>query len=112
MNAKTLLKTDGIVGIAGGIVSLLLTLLTLLTLFSLGIVSEAGVYIITVVAIAMRVMFLVFGCITLAQRKKHPGIKISVGVLLTVEFLGLAGICAIIGGSLALANIKHLDQEV
>lgn len=106
MNAKTLLKTDGIVGIAGGIVSLLLTL------FSLGIVSEAGVYIITVVAIAMRVMFLVFGCITLAQRKKHPGIKISVGVLLTVEFLGLAGICAIIGGSLALANIKHLDQEV
>lgn len=109
MNAKTLLKTDGIVGIAGGIVSLLLTLLTL---FSLGIVSEAGVYIITVVAIAMRVMFLVFGCITLAQRKKHPGIKISVGVLLTVEFLGLAGICAIIGGSLALANIKHLDQEV
>lgn len=109
MNAKTLLKTDGIVGIAGGIVSLLLTLLTL---FSLGIVSEAGFYIITVVAIAMRVMFLVFGCITLAQRKKHPGIKISVGVLLIVEFLGLAGICAIIGGSLALANIKHLDQEV
>lgn len=106
MNAKTLLKTDGIVGIAGGIVSLLLTL------FGLGIVSEAALSIIAVVAIAMRVMFLVFGCITLAQRKKHPGIKISVGVLLIVEFLGLAGICAIIGGSLALANIKHLDQEV
>ena len=104
MKSKALALTNGIVGLAGGI---LLVLWPLLVAFG------------TNFNIVLRLALIVLAIIAIIYYKETKLVKIAAHVLLIVggavafiPFLGwVGGIIAIVGGSLYLASLKNFKNE-
>lgn len=133
MTVKTLIKTDGILGLVLGILmvvapfvfSLIFTAthvteiaseeLTDSDIQQMLVSSPAYLMILIIIGI-FAITLMIMGIVTLVQRKKEPKIRVSVGVLLITAVIGtliplIGGILGIVGGSLALSNIKRLASD-
>lgn len=133
MTVKTLIKTDGILGLVLGILMVVAPFVFSL-IFTTAHVTEIAseelmdsdiqqmlvsspVYLMILIIIGIfAITLMIMGIVTLVQRKKEPKIRVSVGVLLITAVIGtliplIGGILGIVGGSLALSNIKRLASD-
>lgn len=129
-NVKTLVLTNGIVGLVGGILLLFGTFFTtafygiLLACWVDGEYSEiSGVgaiwlIIIGIIFILIKIAILVLGIVGAVKFRNIPVVHTAPSVLLIVGgaiaiiplFDTIGGIVAIVGGSLYLATLKRLDK--
>lgn len=133
MTVKTLIKTDGILGLVLGILMVVAPFVFSL-IFTTAHVTEIAseelmdsdiqqmlvsspAYLMMLIIIGIfAITLMIMGIVTLVQRKKEPKIRVSVGVLLITAVIGtliplIGGILGIVGGSLALSNIKRLASD-
>lgn len=133
MTVKTLIKTDGILGLVLGILMVVAPFVFSL-IFTAAHVTEIAseelmdsdiqqmlvsspAYLMMLIIIGIfAITLMIMGIVTLVQRKKEPKIRVSVGVLLITAVIGtliplIGGILGIVGGSLALSNIKRLASD-
>lgn len=80
------------------------------------LVSSPAYLMMLIIIGIFAITLMIMGIVTLVQRKKEPKIRVSVGVLLITAVIGtliplIGGILGIVGGSLALSNIKRLASD-
>lgn len=120
MDNKKLAKTNGVVGLIGGVV-LLLAPFILVAAIGMDVVGEStsNTSLLTIFTKAIKVASIVLGILGLINFKREPNVGSAPSILVLlggvigiIPMLGwIGGILLIIGGSLNLGSINKIENQ-